>query len=76
MPARSHVIIGVRKGASRVDVAVIPTDRARSPFARYVITLDAVPPGQQPTRITPSAKSSGIWNRRVRSHAVIGMMVN
>lgn len=33
------------------------TDRAVSAFARYDTTLDAVPPGAQPTRIRPAARS-------------------
>ena len=40
------------------------------------MTLEAVPPGQQPTSTTPSAKSGGKLNIRVSSQAVPGMMVN
>ena len=35
------------------------TDTATSPRARYETTFDAVPPGAQPTRITPAAISGG-----------------
>ena len=34
LPAKAHVRIGVSSGASRVETPVIPTERARSPFAR------------------------------------------
>ena len=53
---------GVTIGAINVDIIVIPTDRGTSPLAMYVITLLAVPPGQQPTNITPMAISGGKVN--------------
>ena len=56
--------------------AVMPTDSATSPFDREVMTLDDVPPGQQPTRITPTASSVGSWNMRHKTHARKGMMMN
>ena len=33
-PAKAHVSKGVSSGASKVDTPVMPTDKARSPFAR------------------------------------------
>ena len=65
VPANAHTNIGVTKGASKVDTVVTPTDRARSPFAKKVITLDAVPPGQHPTSITPTARPGGKRNMTV-----------
>ena len=59
VPAKAHTSIGVTKGASKVETVVTPTDSVKSPFAKYVITLEAVPPGQHPTNITPTAKSGG-----------------
>src|SRR5699024_1568488 len=50
--AKINVKKGVKIGASIVDTAVIVTDKAVFPFAKNVITLEAVPPGQQPTKIT------------------------
>lgn len=47
------------KGASNVEMDVMVTDTATSPRARNATTLDAVPPGAQPTRITPAAISGG-----------------
>ena len=40
------------------------------------MTLDAVPPGQQPTRTTPSAISAGNENALVSSNASSGMTTN
>lgn len=76
VPANAHIRNGVRRGATMVETAVIPTDRARSPFERYVITFEAVPPGQHPTRITPIARSSGREKTFTRIQAIVGIMVN
>ena len=57
--ASIHVSAGVTIGANRVVAIVIDTDKATSPFAKYETTLDAVPPGQVPTKITPIANSGG-----------------
>ena len=74
-PASTYAKDGVASGATSVDTIVIPTDNATSPPAIYVITLLAVPPGQHPTRITPSARSSGNFNTTARIHARNGMTV-
>ena len=60
--ASSQISAGVSRGASRVVTAAMATDSARSPLASQVMTLDAVPLGQQPTRMTPTAISGGRWN--------------
>ena len=52
--SNKYVISGVNMGESRVFVLVIQTERAISPFAKYVMTLLAVPPGHVPTKITPA----------------------
>src|SRR5699024_5480465 len=57
--ANNNVKAGVTIGANTVETAVIVTDRAVFPLAKNVITFDAVPPGQQPTKITPTATSAG-----------------
>ena len=75
-PASSHTSRGVRIGASKVDVAVIPTDSAKSPLDRYVMTFEAVPPGQHPTRITPMASAGSSLNIRVNASASSGITVN
>ena len=75
VPASRYTNAGVKRGASNVEVIVIPTDSGTSPFAIWVITLLAVPPGQQPTSITPSAKSGSNLNTTASSQAKTGMMV-
>src|SRR5690625_7829826 len=67
-PASHSVSTGVRSGASSVDTVVTETERATSPFARYVTTFDAVPPGAQPTRITPIARAGGSPSICAMSH--------
>ena len=52
------------------------TESGTSPFARKLMTFEEVPPGQQPTRITPAAISGGSERALQRSHAVTGMMTN
>ena len=54
-----NVMAGVNNGANRVVQDVIVTDNAVFPLAKNVITLDEVPPGHDPTRITPTAISGG-----------------
>ena len=76
VPTESHTSRGVRKGARIVEAIVMPTERARSPRARKVITLEAVPPGQQPTRTTPIASSGGRLKTLVRAKARAGMIIN
>ena len=44
-PANRSTKSGVTMGAMTVVHAVMPTDSATSPFARYVMTLELVPPG-------------------------------
>ena len=75
VPARMYTNAGVKSGANNVEVIVIPTDNATSPFAICVITLLAVPPGQQPTSITPSAKSASNRNTVANNQASTGIMV-
>ncbi|GAB3792129.1 hypothetical protein GCM10028868_07150 [Virgibacillus kimchii] len=63
-------------GAKIVDDAVILTDKGVSPLERKVMTFDAVPPGQQPTRITPTATSGGNCKPTANAKAMSGMMTN
>lgn len=58
-PARYKVRRGVRRTESKVEIEVRVTDNATSALAINVKTLDAVPPGQQATRISPTAKGVG-----------------
>ena len=40
------------------------------------MTLELVPPGHEPTRITPTASSAGSWNANASTNANTGMMTN
>ena len=59
VPARSLVSSGVRMTAPKVEHMVSITDNATSVRAMYDTTFDAVPPGQQATRIKPTANGVG-----------------
>ncbi len=48
---------GVIKGASIVETGVMVIDKARFTFAKYEITLYAIPFGAQPIRIIPATIS-------------------
>src|SRR5690625_4349241 len=74
--ASNNVNAGVNIGASNVDTAVTETDSAVFPFARKVITFDAVPPGPLPTKMTPTATSGGSSNTVAKPKASNGMIVN
>ena len=63
-------------GAIRVDAVVMPTEKARSPWQRKLMMLDETPPGTQPTRIRPTARSEGRLKILVIIQARKGMMVN
>ena len=75
-PANTQVRNGVTSGAKSVVVIVMATDSATSPFARYVITFDAVPPGQVPTSTTPMAISGGSAKSLTSAQAISGINVN
>ncbi len=62
-------------GEITVETAVNETDNATSPFARKVMTSDAVPPGTVPTRISPTVKAVSRENALARVNAIIGIMM-
>src|SRR5436305_175634 len=51
VPPKNFMSMGVKTGASMVETAVIVIDKARLAFARYDITFEAIPFGEQPIRI-------------------------
>lgn len=73
-PASHSVSAGVNSGASSVDTEVMVTDSATSARASRQTTLELVPPGAQPTRITPTAISGGSRSSRTTATAAAGMM--
>ena len=76
LPARSFVSSGVRITAASVVQVVMITESATSARARYVTTFDAVPPGQQATRISPTAKGVSSPRAVATPKPANGMMRN
>jgi hypothetical protein len=75
-PARSVERKGVITVARRVEAEVIVTERATSPPARSVTRLEAVPPGEQPTRERPRKRLGGREKSLAAQYAERGMRVN
>ena len=73
--ARNDTRSGVINGESNVETVVIPTENATSPPQRYDIMFEETPPGQHPTRISPSAIPSGRFNAFEIPNARNGMIV-
>ena len=59
-----------------VEMAVMLTDNAKLDRDKKTITLEAVPPGQLDTKISPTAKKGGRSNAFPKSHPKKGMTVN
>lgn len=72
--ARKDTNSGVMTGESNVDTVVIPTENATSPPHRYDMIFEDTPPGQHPTRISPSAIPSGRFNAFEIANARNGMI--
>ena len=75
LPISSNVIIGVKIGAIKVDIAVSETDNATSPPARNVITSEAVPPGTVPTNIIPTVRPASRENKLTRTNVKRGIII-
>mmetsp|Transcript_5925 Transcript_5925/g.16591 ORF Transcript_5925/g.16591 Transcript_5925/m.16591 type:complete len:231 (-) Transcript_5925:405-1097(-) len=75
VPTASCVSNGVVTAARRVDTVVMPTLRATSARARKETMLLAVPPGQQATRTSPTAKAFGSPAKCARPAPIDGMTV-
>ena len=67
---------GVMIGAARVEHAVIVTDSATLPFARYVITFDEIPPGLAPSNTMPNINSGGSPKANEMLHPKKGITEN
>tara|TARA_B100000029_G_scaffold207725_1_gene205514 strand:- start:63 stop:392 length:330 start_codon:yes stop_codon:yes gene_type:complete len=70
------ISIGVKNTETIVEKKVQIIDSATFPLHKYVIKLEAVPPGQQPKIIIPRASSEGILNVFTNTKAVAGIIVN
>ena len=75
-PAKYFINSGVIKGATTVATAVSVTERAILALAKYAITLEAKPLGEEPIRTTPAAISAGKSNKVARLNPKMGMMLN
>src|SRR5699024_3508506 len=73
--ASNNVSSAATTGASIVEIEVAAIETATLPFARNVMTLDEVPPGVHPTRMTPIAISAGSWNIHTSSTEMSGMTI-
>ena len=65
---------GVIIGAKSVEAVVMPTEKGTSPRQRKLMMLEETPPGQQPTRIRPTAISLESPRPLARKYAENGMM--
>ena len=68
--------IGVKITPITVEIKVIVTEKATFKLDKYAITFDAVPPGQQETKINPTAKKSGNWKILDIAHPKKGITEN
>ena len=60
----------------RLIIAVSDTDKATSPLANFVNTLDVTPPGAAAIIMTPRASSNGELNTFMRINAMIGSKIS
>ena len=58
-PARNFISNGVTKGAIKVAIEVMVIDNAKLALAKYAITFEATPLGEQPIKTIPAAISGG-----------------
>lgn len=74
-PASKEERNGVMNTAAAVLAAVMSTDNAKSALAIIVTRLEAVPPGEHPTRIRPVARGGGNWKILAKNAALNGIIV-
>ena len=60
----------------KLITAVRDTDKATSPFANFVKTLDVTPPGAAAIIITPKASSKGVLKIFIKKYAMIGSIIS
>ena len=75
-PASNFIKTGIKKGARRVEMVVSVTDKATLARAKKAITLEAVPPGAQPTNIIPAATSGSSPLSLANPNPTKGMIAN
>lgn len=74
-PTSLAVNIGVITTAKNVLAAVMSTDKATLPRAKYVTTLLAVPPGQHATKHNPAAYGAGRLKALLIKAPAVGITV-
>ena len=74
-PTSLAVNMGVITTARNVLAAVMSTDKATLPRARYVTTLLAVPPGQHATKHSPAAYGAGRFKALLTKAPAVGITV-
>ena len=60
----------------KLIIAVSETDKATSPFANFVSTLEVTPPGAAAIIITPNANSNGVFKIFINKKAIIGRTIS
>jgi hypothetical protein len=75
-PANNFINNGVTNGANKVVMEVMVMERARLAFAKYDITLEASPLGEQPIKIIPAAISAEKPLKLANVNPSVGMMIN
>ena len=75
-PPQNAMFSGISTIASRLLTAVIDTDSATSPPARWVRMLETLPGGQQATRIIPSATEPRTSSASVSRNVMAGSSRN
>ena len=60
----------------KLIIAVSETDKATSPFANFVRTLEVTPPGAAAIIITPMANSNGVFKIFINKKAIIGRTIS
>mmetsp|Transcript_1333 Transcript_1333/g.1953 ORF Transcript_1333/g.1953 Transcript_1333/m.1953 type:complete len:223 (-) Transcript_1333:673-1341(-) len=73
VPASCLVSTGVKTQARKVLTVVSTTLSATFALPRYVTRLDAVPPGQHPTRMSPTAIGCATGNTRPMANPSSGI---
>ena len=73
-PAKNFINNGVTKGAIKVAIEVMVIDKAKFALAKYAITFEATPLGEQPIKTIPAAISGGKLLNFAKINPIIGII--